>query len=71
MNSRRVSSSAGEREYMAVIGGGDVPSSRSILRSYGRCGANLSASALLNFFFFFFFVYFYSPRGQSPIIDYN
>ena len=37
MNSRRVSSSEGEREYITEIGGGEVPSSRVILRSYGRC----------------------------------
>ena len=47
MNSRRVSSSEGEREYITEIGGGEVPSSRLILRSYGRCGGSLLASALL------------------------
>ena len=42
MNSRRVFSSEGEREYITDIGGGDVPSSRVILRSYGQCGGSVT-----------------------------
>ena len=42
------SSSDGERDYIVEIGGGDVPSSKSIFRSYGRCRASLLASDSLN-----------------------
>ena len=48
MNSQRVSSSVGESEYIVEIGRGQVPSSKSIFKSYRRCGASLLASDLLN-----------------------
>jgi len=46
MNSRRVQSSDGEREYVRPSGGW-APSSSSIFRSTGQCGAKVSALDLL------------------------
>ena len=46
MKAQRASSSMGEREY-SLLGGGEVPSSSSILRSYSQCRVRTDAFALL------------------------
>ena len=46
MNSQRALSSDCESEYNGPTGG-EVPSSRLILRLYGQCGARVSAFILL------------------------